>query len=172
MNGDGVVDFFDIDAFNNVVTNGTAYYDARIFEYDEENRLIAVYEKGSTSNTLLMEYVYDALGRRTHTIDYTGVSDPLADSPTWVETRHVYSGLTVVEEYVRTNVTSTWTLVREFVHGDRFPEPLAMVDHSAAGAIATVGTAETLYYVHDALGSVIGLTDAGGTLVERYVYDQ
>jgi hypothetical protein len=26
--------------------------------------------------------------------------------------------------------------------------------------------------VHDALGSVIGLTDDSGNLVERYVYDQ
>jgi hypothetical protein len=34
-----------------------------------------------------------------------------------------------------------------------------------------VGVAETLYYVH-ALGSVIGLTDDSGNLVERYVYDQ
>ena len=47
-----------------------------------------------------------------------------------------------------------------------------MIDYSAAGAVAAVGTAETLYYVHDALGSVIGLTDASGALVERYVYDQ
>jgi RHS repeat-associated protein len=46
-----------------------------------------------------------------------------------------------------------------------------MIDYSAAGDVATVGTEETLYYVHDALGSVIGLTDAGGDLVERYVYD-
>jgi hypothetical protein len=37
-----------------------------------------------------------------------------------------------------------------------------MIDYTAAGDVVTLGTAETLYYVHDALGSVIGLADAAG----------
>jgi RHS repeat-associated protein len=62
------------------------------------------------------------------------------------------------------------TLLREFLWGDpgRFPEPVAMVAQSGAGA----PTGESLYhYLHDALGSVVALTDSTGTVVERYTYD-
>jgi RHS repeat-associated protein len=74
----------------------------------------------------------------------------------------------------------TWTLAREFIWGARFPEPLVMVDWTAAGDVAA-GSEEVLHYVRDALGSVVGLLDAGepdatpepvpAKLVERYDYD-
>ncbi len=40
----------------------------------------------------------------------------------------------------------------------------------ATGAVGA-GQAEVLRYLHDALGSVVGLTDDEGALVERYTYD-
>ncbi len=62
----------------------------------------------------------------------------------------------------------------------RFPEPLVLIDWTDLGDEAA-GTEEVLHYVHDALGSVVGLTDAGDPdatpepvppkLVERYDYD-
>ena len=42
---------------------------------------------------------------------------------------------------------------------DRFPEPLAMLDHTSLGAVTTNET-EVFYYLADALGSTIGLADA------------
>ncbi|HWL92724.1 MAG TPA: RHS repeat-associated core domain-containing protein, partial [Phycisphaerae bacterium] len=67
---------------------------------------------------------------------------------------------------------AAYTLAREFIWGARFPEPVAMVDH--VGAMVPVGTngpSWTYHYVHDALGSVVGLTGASGEVVERYTYD-
>ncbi len=98
-------------------------------------------------------------------------------------TRHVYAGVSTIEEYVRNDAAdpnlpaagrdpnSQWVLVREVIWGDRFPEPLALVDSSAAGDNPTVGVAETVYLLHDALGSVVGVIDAAGDLVERIGYD-
>jgi RHS repeat-associated protein len=88
-------------------------------------------------------------------------------------TRHIHAGLTPVVDY---NVSSDGvgghlnTRLREFVWGDRFPEPVALIDWTAAGDVES-GTAEVLHYLHDALGSVVGLTNAAGALVERYTYD-
>ncbi len=53
-----------------------------------------------------------------------------------------------------------WELAREFVWGDRFPEPLALVDHTALGE-RPAGNDEVLHYYQEALGSVAVLTDAG-----------
>jgi RHS repeat-associated protein len=68
----------------------------------------------------------------------------------------------------------------------QFPEPVAMVDYTSSGVRGT-GVAEVFHFLHDALGSVIGLMadaepgDPGATppipalpagrLVERYTYD-
>jgi RHS repeat-associated protein len=59
-------------------------------------------------------------------------------------------------------------LAREFVHGDpaRYPEVVAMITHH----FDPVYTAN-FHYLHDVLGSVIGLVDDAGELVERYTYD-
>ncbi|TWT45057.1 hypothetical protein RAS1_14780 [Phycisphaerae bacterium RAS1] len=128
------------------------------------------------------------------THDHTGASDAcgwgsIGVSP--VKLRHIYAGIETLEEYVCCGEaypdceSEDWTLAREFLWGERFPEPLAMIDFTDAGDVPAVGTtgggAETLHFVHDALGSVIGLLDAGDPeatptpippkMVERYEYD-
>jgi hypothetical protein len=75
----------------------------------------------------------------------------------------------------------SWQLAREFVWGDsnRFPEPIAMVDYTGgtgvpAGEPCSTGNPPTgcvYHYLHDVLGSVVGLTNSSGALVERYTYD-
>ncbi len=101
-------------------------------------------------------------------------------------TQRVHAGLEPIEEYVLHDPDGvgpepcTWTLAREFIWGARLPEPLVMVDWTAAGDVAA-GSEEVLHYVRDALGSVVGLLDAGepdatpepvpAKLVERYDYD-
>jgi RHS repeat-associated protein len=160
----------------------------RQYEYDEENRLTAVKQYDGTP---LLEMSYDALGRRVETIDYTAGSEAQPVSPCGtaspVTTRHIYSGLETIEEYVCCDTgnpacggSEDWSLAREFVWGDQFPEPVAVIDHTDLGDKAAT-TPEVLHYVRDALGSVVGLTDAGdpdatpdpipAKEVERYVYD-
>ncbi len=99
-------------------------------------------------------------------------------------TRHVYAGIETLEEHVCCDVSapggqcaapSGFALAREFVWGDRFPEPLAMIDHTDAGDIPATGQPgggpEVLHYLHDTLGSVVALADASGQVVERYTYE-
>lgn len=112
----------------------------------------------------------------------------------------MYAGLETIQEYAccagtdacgetappcECGVTATgcgdgWPLAREFVWGDanRFPEPIVMMDFTGAGMPNTwdpeapVPTPPIFYYyLHDALGSVVALTDNVGRLVERYTYD-
>ncbi len=45
---------------------------------------------------------------------------------------------------------TAWVKAREFVWRAAFPEPLAMIDRTEAGATAS-GTAEVLHYVHQHL---------------------
>ncbi len=60
--------------------------------------------------------------------------------------------------------------------GNRFPEPIAMVDYSGAGGGVNCSTGNpptgcVYHYLRDVLGSVVGLTNASGQLIERYTYD-
>jgi RHS repeat-associated protein len=191
VNGDGLVNFNDVNAFVTLLDG--AGVEPRRYEYDEENRLTAVKQHDGTP---LLELAYDALGRRVESADYTcgtgivpvSLCDPCGGGTGIAPllTRHVYSGLETIQEYVccGTGVPACsgaedWFLAREFVWGDRFPEPVALIDYTELGN-APLGTPEVLHYVQDALGSVAGLTDAGdpsanppvpAKQVERYVYD-
>jgi RHS repeat-associated protein len=96
----------------------------------------------ATTPSHVASYAYDAFGRRREkTVD-------------GAVTRYVYAGDRVLEEYDGANV-----LQRRFVHGPGIDEPVSM---AATGA--------TYYYHFDKLGSVVGLSDAGGNLVETHTY--
>ncbi len=182
FNGDGSVTVADINSFTDAITNRNGET-GTLYDYDEENRLVSVTE--AAAGPTLLEIEYDALGRRVLTRDHQAVLDPCDPSASTdsFETRHVLLGFQVIEEYTRglcdDESTTSWTLAREFLWGERFPEPIAMVDHTAWGDVAA-GTAEVLHYIRDTLGNVVGLTDAGDPnvnpavepeLVERYIYD-
>ncbi|MFQ5412763.1 MAG: hypothetical protein ACE5EC_10725, partial [Phycisphaerae bacterium] len=105
------------------------------YEYDEENRLTAVRRTGD--DLLLAEYAYDALGRRVETIEHVDAATGLP-LPAPCRTRHIYAGIETIEEYdvcEDAGGVETATLLREFVWGDggRFPEPIALIDHTDAG---------------------------------------
>ncbi len=181
VDGDNDVDGDDLDVFKNFI--GLSTPRAERFIYDAENRLSIVYTAGFI---LRQQIYYDALGRRIFSVDYDSEG-------TYVKsTRHYYDGLAVVAEFEcgpgtgQPNCGPTYApaLAREFLWGggigvpagQSFPEPLAMIDHTAAGDLGA-GVPETLYYAHDALGSVVGLLDdpveanTPARLVERYDYD-
>ncbi len=86
-------------------------------------------------------------------------------------TRHVYFGLEVIQEYscgAGWPCETSMPLVREFLHGDpaRYPEQVAMIRHNP-----DTQDQWTYHYLHDVLGSVIGVVNETGTLVERYTLD-
>ncbi|MEW6251740.1 MAG: RHS repeat-associated core domain-containing protein [Planctomycetota bacterium] len=132
--------------------------------------------------TPVLELRYDALGRRVQTIDHRETRTPCGTAVSPLITRHVYGMLDTVAEYIDCDgpTGSTWTLAREFVYGASFTEPVSLIDYTALGDNAEVGEPEVLHYLHDRLGSVVGLLDAGApnaqppvppALVERYDYD-
>jgi len=143
--------------------------DGQQYEYDEENRLTSVRD---SAGALLQEIAYDALGRRVESKDYTAAAQCGFGPP--VVTRHLMAGLHTLEEHIQCS-GSTWTLAREFIWGDRFPEPVAMVTHGGTsggfGGPSVPSGTSVYYYLHHVLGSVIGLANAAGQLVERYTYD-
>ncbi|TWT45054.1 hypothetical protein RAS1_14750 [Phycisphaerae bacterium RAS1] len=187
INADASVNVGDINAFTALLSAGHPAA-ARRYTYDEENRLTAVTEWDETP---LLEIAYDALGRRVLTKDHLAGCG-IGFQP--VQTRQVYAGIEVLEEHAccdgedsggLPDCATGWALAREFLWGERFPEPLAMIDFTDAGDVPAAGTTgggpETQHFVHDALGSVIGLLDAGDPdatptpvppkMVERYEYD-
>jgi len=175
LNGQSVTPALQHDAAGNLTLDPLAWNfwagpSGLKYEYDEENRLTRV--RIAVNDSVLMEIGYDAIGRRVETVEYWDAQTGPLDSPR--HTRHVYDGLQAVEEYEcgpsAPACGSGWSLAREFVWGGRFPEPIAMVDYTAAGLLPA-NQPEVLHYLHNVLGSVIGLTNSAGTLVERYTYD-
>ncbi len=83
----------------------------------------------------------------------------------------MYFGLEVIQEYscgAGWPCETSMPLVREFLHGDpeRYPEQVAMIRHNP-----DTQDQWTYHYLHGVLGSVIGVVNEAGTLVERYTYD-
>ncbi len=176
LDGGGVVDESDYELFAALV--GTSTPQAVRLSYDAENRVTQAWRFDGSN----LQIWYDALGRRILT-----AQTDAAENTTFI--MHVYDGLTPVAEYEWNFLVGEWALAREFLWGSSgisepgaqatgssFPHPLTMIDHTAAGDKGAA-IPETLYYVHDALGSVVGLLDdpveanIPAKLVERYDYD-
>lgn len=143
----------------------------QVYEYDEENRLTAV--RRASDNALLLSIAYDAVGRRVSSADYLAAGDPCGGPP--AVTRHIHAGLETLEEHLSCDGGANYALSREFVWGDRFPQPVALITHGGTGGGfggQSVPAGESVYhYLHDVLGSVVALTNASGQVVERYTYD-
>lgn len=179
FNGNGVVSGADSAHFTAAIVNGAA---SREFTYDAENRLTSA----TIGGQLRLEIEYDAMGRRVIMTDYEPTHSPCSpvDDNDVVVTRHIYLGLNTIEEYESATCDDSgasdvdWYLAREFLWGDRFPEPLALIDHTDAGE-ETASTEEWMYYLRDVLGNVVGLvtpedqdtTGQQSEMLERYTYD-
>ena len=110
-------------------------------------------------------------------------TDGVGANPAPRKTRHVYFGLEVIQEYECGGAQSVGScgsallLVRDFVWGDpeRYPEVVAMQTYTInfpepEDPPVSVPSA-AYHYLHDVLGSVIGLVDETGLMRERYTYD-
>ncbi len=94
-----------------------------------------------TANT--SSYGYDPLGRRI---------SKNVDSTT---TKYLYDDIHSICEYDGSD-----QLLRKYVYGPGIDQPVCMISGG-----------QTYYYHFDGLGSVIGLTNSSGSLVESYSYD-
>lgn len=131
---------------------------------------------------VLAAYTYDALGRRVETKEYvnvaTGEYGGTATQPVaHFVTRHVYTGLENIQDWSWRGDVSTpgYYVKQQYLWGDsaRFPEPMAMLTPFEAQTPEgePIQVEKSWHYLHDMLGSVVGVVDDNGTLVERYTYD-
>ena len=112
----------------------------RRYVYDVENRLVQV----ASGDGTIVQYAYDALGRRVRRTQGSTVTTYLYDAY-----------IRVLEER-----TGAGLLVARYVYGQHVDDVVAL-DRGGQR-----------YYTHrDALGSTAALTDAGGQVIERYLYD-
>ena len=139
---------------------------------------------GSGNHTLLWRYSKDSSGSEGSDRGYVDClqwsgSGPIADPPTWetvsytydpagrriekkvdgvTEVKFLYDGDHILAEYDASN-----TLLRKYIHGPCIDEPICLVEASGT----YVGTQ---YYHYDALGSIVGLTNSAGAMVQFYEY--
>ncbi len=115
----------------------------RVYAYDDENRLIRVTRK---SDNLVSEYRYDAMSRRVVKTVGVGLSP--------VTTRYAYDDARIIEDQDGAAAT-----LATYVYGNYIDEVLNM---QRGGA--------DYYYHQNALWSVVAVSDAFATVVERYAY--
>jgi len=112
--------------------------------------------RGNLTATGAASYGYDAFNRLTSAGSATLSYDPagrlyqVSASPN--TTRFLYDGLDVIAEYDGSN-----TLLRRYVHGPSFDEPIVWYEGS--------GTTDRRWILQDQLGSVVAATDGDGDLI-------
>ncbi|MFC1602278.1 RHS repeat-associated core domain-containing protein [Pseudomonadota bacterium] len=134
----------DGENFAHTHTGNRAEDGKRVYEYDDENRLVQVTRK---FDSVVSEYQYDALGRRVvKTVDVGGVGEEVI--------RFKYDDARVIEEEDAGGAT-----LATYVYGNYIDEVLSM---QRGG--------NDYYYHQNVLWSVVAVTDAGASVVERYAY--
>ncbi|MBX3418715.1 MAG: RHS repeat-associated core domain-containing protein [Pirellulaceae bacterium] len=121
--------------------------------WDFDNRLKGADTDGNPA-TLEVTYEFDALGRR---VARNGPSGNVV---------YVQSGQRTIADYARGAAATNPTY--RYVYGDYIDEPI-LRHTGTASTLPTTGN-NALYYHRNQQYSIVGLTNAAGTLVERYAY--
>ena len=129
------------------------------YQYDGQNRMTLAYIEqtfGGSSPMRQVATTYDARNRVVSRV----FSD--ANSSGQITMYYVWDDWNLLVEYTSAGYGYPVVETRRYVHG-------AAVDE----ILLSIGTtpAQTVHHHHDGLGSVTALTDASGSLVERYTYD-
>jgi RHS repeat-associated protein len=114
------------------------------FDWDNENRLVKV-RTFDTSVGDSLGFNYCGLGKRIRKIHYN--SDDT--------TRYTYDGMYVASEFGNND-----SMLSAYIYANG----LLFARYDFSG--------EKNYYHHDALGSIVGLTDTNGDVVQSYCYDE
>ncbi|MCA8959261.1 MAG: RHS repeat protein [Planctomycetes bacterium] len=117
---------------------------SRTLVFDSFNRLLEVHENG----VLLVRYTYYAESVRA-----------TKEFPDGSGIRYIYSDSDLVEE----RDLQTGAVLRQYVYGDAVNEPVQL-------RVFASGSTTDYYYLEDARGSILGLTDSSGVVVERVEY--
>ncbi len=137
------------------------------FTWDFDNRLATV--DVDQDGTAECGYQYDALGRRvSKTVpDGEGGSVTTVFVGTIQELEYSPHAMQVAAEYVAD--AAAGSPERKFIYAEYIDEPVMMVDETALGSTGA-GSEEAYYYHQNSLYSVAAMTDATGTVAERYAY--
>jgi YD repeat-containing protein len=157
------------DANGNLMVR-TSLVGPTFYHYDYADRLVEV-DALSTLGTLapVATFTYDALGRRISKTTYPGV--PAAP----VTTQYVYDVVEYKDGEDGTMRTRHGCILearvggilnQSYVHTTGLKEEIRENDN-----VVFTATGEAHYYHCDDLGNTLALTDAGGTVLERYAYD-
>ncbi len=126
-----------------LIADKSAYWH---YSWNAKNQLTTAELVGSGTTLRSVGFQYEAFGRRTQ-------KSVTMDSTT-TTTDYVYDGEDIILQLTSSGSTT------HFVHGPGIDEPLAMVTDGSS------------YFYHaDGLGSIIALTNASQTVVQRYSYD-
>ncbi|HOI72876.1 MAG TPA: RHS repeat-associated core domain-containing protein [Syntrophales bacterium] len=161
---------YEYDANGNLVRKtGTGPLGAvTTYRYDDENNLIGA-EIALGPLTTEIEYAYDPFGRRiAKTVKREiELGDREFSIPAPRTIRYVYDNEDVILEYLKHGDREARTA--SYLHGPGIDEPLAV--ERRRPPLFGNGGFEVFDYLADGLGSVTGLTDSKGRLVQRYEYD-
>ena len=111
------------------------------YTYDDETILTRVDITGTTNSVIT--YAYDPFGRR------------IEKNVNGTMTRYVYDKEAIILEYDQSGMVTT-----RYTHGLNIDEPY---DMEKSGQVS--------YYHADALGSIVALTNAAGSVAHAYTYD-
>lgn len=167
--GDGNAVTYTYDATNNRTREDYANGDVKTYVYDECNRLMEIQFNGEITDT----YEYNTKGALTkhndtvYTYDQWGKLSSVAENGnTWYYTYDVdgvRTGKTGVQYFTDLNqnvvaeVSSDGTKTAELVYGSQ--------------ALARKVDGVWYYYLYNAHGDVIGMTDGDGNVVNSYEYE-
>ncbi|MBC7770227.1 MAG: RHS repeat-associated core domain-containing protein [Phycisphaerales bacterium] len=118
--------------------------------------------RGNLTSVGSATYGYDAFNRLTSAGTAALAYDPagrLYETTGGATTRFLYDGLDVIAEY-----NSSGTLLRRYVHGPGFDEPVVWYEGS--------GTSDRRWLMQDQLGSIVAIADGSGASIATNTYDE
>ena len=118
------------------------------YTWDAKNRLTGISGYDEDCEALTASYKYDPLNRRIEKTVNT------------VTTKYLYDGWDIVQEMDENDVPTVY-----YIRTPNIDEPLARIELDSEGSVEKIR-----FYLADALGSVIALTDETGTIKTQYNY--
>ena len=124
--------------------------------YSSENQLTGIEDYENNILTKQVSYKYDALGRRVA----KEITD-LQNSLNSYQRKYVYDGNEMLAEYDENN-----DILQVFTHSSLRTDDVLSTDVRST-KIATPGS---YFYLKDALGSIVDITNSSGNLIQHYSY--